>query len=234
VPKPPDIQERPPDTCPIWDTDCDDISNAVETNDANSYLNLNPSIKNANSSIAHGTPYNGWIEKAFNMVNTGTGYWHYNPEKVKAMDTDDWGVLHLINMIEGAGRNWYSDGLVPPRISVGDLSWGDASTLNFGGPWPGGDHAWHQNGLEVDVRYVRKDDEELPLNIHSNPANYDNIATMHLINRLGWNSKMALIIISPDCRIDFYDSSNIVFDSIDRKHDDHFHYRIVDPDGTDN
>ncbi len=131
---PDESSEEPTDVCPSWDTDCDSISNAVETNDANSYLNLDTNTVDANPSIAHGCPCagcgGGWIDNALNMVNTGTGYYHYNPERI---DTDDWGTLHLVNMIEGASRAWYSDNRVPPRIGVGDLSWGDKNTQQFGG-----------------------------------------------------------------------------------------------------
>ena len=119
--------ETPPDTFPSWDSDGDNISNAVETNSANSYLGLDPNSPNANPTIAHGSPCNGWIENALNLVNSGTGYYHYLG--TDPIDTDDWGVLHLINMIEGAGREWYSNGYTPPKIGVGDMSKGNADVL---------------------------------------------------------------------------------------------------------
>jgi len=231
------ITEQPPDECPWWDRDCDGISNAVETNGANSYLDLDTAVFDANPSIAHGWPCStqcvgtecGWIENALNMVNTGTGYYHYNPEKI---DRDDWGTLHLINMIEGTGRDWYNN-RPPPRIGVGDLSWGDQNTQQFGGYWS--DHICHQNGLEVDIRYVRNDGLEVGLNLGTADSIYFYVgATVALLNYLFNNSNPDKIYVSSYCR------GKIVFTGIDTVydatggHDDHFHLRIQDPDGTGN
>ncbi len=228
-PPPTDV---PPDAYPSWDTDGDDISNATETNDANSYLNLDPNTPDANPSIAHGYPWDGWIEDALNLVNQGTGYYHYNPDK-STIDTDDWGVLHLINMIEGAGRLWDWRGHIPPRIGVGDLSWGNQYTQQFGGPWPGGEHQWHQNGTEADFRYVRNDGQELGLNIGSaDSIYYDVEATVTLMEYLFANSNSIYIIVSPHCHIAFI-GITAVYDQTG-EHDNHFHLRIEDPDGTGN
>jgi len=220
--------DTPPDTCPSWDTDCDNISNAVETNSANSYLGLDPNSPNANPSIAHGYPCNGWIEKALNLVNSGTGYYHYLG--TDPIDTDDWGVLHLINMIEGAGREWYSNGYTPPKIGVGDMSKGNAETQEFGGDWRP-DHKCHQNGLEVDIRYVRNDEKEIGLDIGSaDSIYYDVDATIALMNFLIQNGSVTEIILSPYAGI----QGEVVVEDTTGKHDDHFHVEIEDPDGTGN
>lgn len=220
------ITETPPDTCPSWDTDCDNISNAVETNDANSYLGLRPDTADANPSIAHGSPCDGWIEKALNLVNSGTGYYHYLGNDI--IDTDDWGVLHLINMIEGAGRDWYGSGYTPPRMGVGDLSWGDAQTQQFGGRFD--PHECHQNGLEADFRYVRNDGQEISLNIAGpDSIYYDPGATAELMNSLIANGTITVIYIDT---VHAY----LVGDILEHRvgHSDHFHVRIEDPDGTGN
>jgi|GEM_PF-2578248 len=221
---PSDYPEQPPDACPSWDTDCDGISNATETNDANAYLNLDPDSPDANPSIAHGQPCNGSLENGLNLMNEGTGYWHYNPEKI---DYDDWGVLHLINMIEGAGREWHDNNWWPPRISVGDMS------LRYGGPFP--PHGCHENGLEVDIRYVRNDGLEVGLNLGTADSIYFDVsATVALMSYLLDNSNSIKIYLSSYCR------GKIIFTAIDTVydttggHDDHFHWRIQDPDGTGN
>ncbi|MDD3731052.1 MAG: penicillin-insensitive murein endopeptidase [candidate division Zixibacteria bacterium] len=217
IPDPNDVTDKPEDICPYYDSDCDEISNAVENNDANDYLNLNPNAKNSNPSIAHGDPCVGWLENGLNLVNTGTGYYHYNPEA----DMDDWGTLHLINMIEISGRIWNSSFKEPPRISIGDLS------LKYGGTFA--PHGCHENGLEVDIRYVRNDGQEAVLNIAKNPEYYDIEKTQFLINRLIFNAKVELI---------YCDTVNIGLKGgplVHRDgHSDHFHVRIVDPDGTSN
>lgn len=227
-PRPEQFVDYPSDGCPNWDDDCDRISDAVENEPANSYLNLDPSARNDNPSIARGTPTNGSIDNALNMVNSGPGYWHYNPEKT---NTDDWSVLHLINMIERAGREWWSEHFTPPRISVGDLSFGDASTQNFGGLFL--PHTSHQNGLDADFRYVRRDNEEEPLNIRSQSSQYDQIATSALINAIFRSGDVTLVITSPYDMIIWQDWVPMQYD-YSGNHDNHFHIRIADPDGTDN
>lgn len=222
--------EVPPDTKPYWDTDGDKISNAVETNNANSYLGLDPNVANPNPSIAHGSPCDGWIEKALNLVDAGTGYWHNRGSD--PVDTDDWGVLDFINMIEGAGRQWFGSGYTSPRITVNDLSKGDASTQQFGGPFP--PHSCHQNGLEADFRYVRNDGNEWPLDLGDTVQikYYDGVATAALMTYLFNNGNAIYIIVSPLCEIEF-ENITAVYDA-SGNHNDHFHLRIEDPDGTGN
>ena len=158
-------------------------------------------------------------------MNNETGYYRYNPEKsVKDLliDTDDWGVLHLINMIENAGRDWYDNFMTPPRIGVGDMS------LRNGGKWD--DHSSHKNGLDVDVRYVRKDHMDTTLNIRIQPSLYDSSATLSLMRYMVDNGSVQLIILSPYAGI----IGNGVIADTTGAHDNHFHVRIFDPDGTQN
>ena len=137
-------------------------------------------------------------------------------------------------MIEGTGRAWYDNYWSPPRIGIGDLSWGNKDTQEFGGPW---DHACHQNGLEVDIRYVRNDTLELPLNLGDTTQiqYYDLAGTIALIVWLFQNSNSNKIIISPYSNLDLsdLDVDTVVYDS-NGWHDNHFHLRIEDPDGTGN
>ncbi|MFQ6008664.1 MAG: hypothetical protein ACE5K8_06900 [Candidatus Zixiibacteriota bacterium] len=236
---PGDYTEQPPDYCPWWDTDCDSISNATETNDANSYLYLHPDLYDPNPSIAHGWPCStqcvgtdcGWIEKALNMVNTGTGYYHYLGYPPDPVDTDDWGVLHLINMIEGAGGDWYDYyAATKPYIGVGDLSWGDEYSESFGGYfYP---HVCHQNGLEVDIRYVRNDTLHVGLDIATADSIYfDEEKTGKLIDFLIAHANVDSIYVDA-----IHSSLDTIADFIVHKggHSDHFHVKIVDPDGTGN
>lgn len=212
--------ETPPDHCPSWDTDCDAISTATETNNANAYLNLDTSTFDPNPSLALGQPRSGTLSNGLNLVNQGPGYYHYINDD--SLDSDDWGVLHTINMIEGAGRDWLGDDMTPPRVGVGDLS------LRYGGPWP--DHSSHQNGLDVDIRYVRNDDLDTTLNIAEiDSVYYDLRATIILMNCLVDNGNIQVI---------FHDSvhSHVVGGPLMHwpGHSTHFHVRIEDPDGTSN
>jgi len=139
----------------------------------------------------------------------------------------------LLNMIEAGGRMWYSNHHIPPRVGVGDLSWGDVSTQSFGGEWPGGDHACHQNGLEVDFRYVRSDGQEIPLNIAGpDSLYYSNTETAALMTYLLANETVIVIYIDTAHAYLTDDGAGILQHW--PGHSDHFHVRIEDPDGTSN
>lgn len=227
---PSDIAQNPTDVCPWWDTDCDNISNAVETNGANSYLSLDPDSANPNPSIAHGGPYDGSIGNALNLVNSGPGYYHYI--NTDPLDSDDWGVLAMINMIEGAERQWLENRHSPPRIGIGDISWGDPSTQVFGGQFPDNDHASHENGLDVDARYIRNDGLDTTLNLLTQFALYDASATVQAIQSLFDNGDCVKIYVSQYSGL-IFENIDALFDSTGA-HDNHFHLRIQDPDGTNN
>jgi hypothetical protein len=226
-PEPGDVVVVPADTCPSWDSDCDEISDSVEVNPPNSYLCLSVTRKDANPSIALGSPLDGSIQNAINLVDTNVGYYHFLGTDED--ERDDWGTLHLVNLIEAGGRAWDDYYLgVPPRIGVGDLSKGNDATQEFGGSFP--PHSSHQNGLDVDVRYIRNDGQETPLNIGNNPEYYDVWKTETLIRCLALYANVQLVYID-SVHAGFY------IDGLTRDypgHSDHFHVRIADPDGTEN
>ncbi|MCD6249474.1 MAG: hypothetical protein J7J98_03985 [candidate division Zixibacteria bacterium] len=225
----------PPDAYPEYDIDGDGISNAVELNDANSYLGLDDQSWNANPSIAHGTPNDGWIEHALNLPDQGAGYWHNRG--TDPVDKDDWGVLSMLNMLEGAGRDWLFYREPPPVITINDISEGDETTQVFGGYWsdhPGGSH---QNGLDVDIRYIRKDNELQGLSLKTQAGRdaYDAPATARMLTDLIRNGSIIKIILSPHHSLRFPpDTSRAYVVVTDTSHDDHIHLRIEDPDGTNN
>lgn len=162
-------------------------------------------------------------------MNSGTGYYHYLG--TDGIDVDDWGVLHLINMIECAGRDWYNWNCAPPRIGVGDLSRGDKNTQSFGGYFA--PHVCHQNGIEADFRYVRNDGLEIPLNLSTSDSDsFDKYATIELFNSLFENADPIKIYVGTFLRgkIEF-EGIDTVYDAY---HNDHFHLRLQDPDGTGN
>ena len=223
----PTVIDTPPDPMPYYDTDGDGISNAVETNSANAHHGFDTTVVDANPSIAHGTPTNGWLEGGINLPDEGRGYYHHYG--IDPVDRDDWGTLTLINMVEGGGRDWMK-WYFTPRIGILDMS------LQNGGPFTNyyspsdTDHVSHQNGLDVDVRYVRNDGQETSLNIAgSDSIYYDVEATATLMNYLIANANVTLIYIDT---VHAHLTDNILHHWPGHEH--HFHVRIEDPDGTGN
>ena len=130
------------------------------------------------------------------------------------------GALELVACIENVGRKWKSSGL---QVNVMDLG------LNKGGRFS--PHRSHQNGLDVDIRYVRKDGKNGPLDIKRSRSQYDTKQTKALIN-----------IILDTCNVDviFVDMQYLGFsnDDLDSKaehlvhaqgHSNHFHMRLEKP-----
>jgi murein endopeptidase len=223
----PTVIDTPSDPMPYYDTDGDGISNAVETNSANAHHGFDTTVVDANPSIAHGTPTDGWLEGGINLPDQGRGYYHHYG--IDPVDRDDWGTLTLINMVEGGGRNWM-DLYFNPRIGILDMS------LQNGGPFTNYynpdslDHVSHQNGLDVDVRYVRNDGQEIGLDIASaDSIYYDPQATADLMNSLIQNGNVTVIFIDT---AHAHLEGDILQDL--EGHSNHFHVRIEDPDGTGN
>ena len=211
---------------------CDGLSNATETNDANSAVFLDPDNLNANPSTAHGRHCDscgqdscGYISGALNLVDAGTGYYHYNGPD--ATDTDDWGVAHLLLMIEMACRDYHRNGYPPPGVGVGDLSKGSPGSYYGGGPF---DHHCHQNGCDVDIRYIRNDGLNWGLNIAEDPDSFDEYKTRKLISFLiEWGEVEAILLDANSTSIYV---PGITFHA--NGHSDHIHVRMADPDGTEN
>src|SRR5256885_874419 len=129
-----------------WDRDGDSLSTSVEVDSVNVRLyHFDTTRVDANPSIAHGTRSSGTLSGGIHLPDAGFGYYHYYG--TDPLNTDDWGTLALVNTIEGAARCW------TPRTRR-NYRPGDMSLINGGTFSP---HVDHQNGLDVDVRYVRND-----------------------------------------------------------------------------
>lgn len=157
--------------------------------------------------IAGGTYTDGCLINGRQLIDEGAGYYHYLGEDDPG--TDNWGTNELLDFIKDVGRNW---GLLRTRIGILDLS------LRKGGPFP--PHTAHQNGLDVDVRYVRIDLESLPVTIYS--EDYDQDLSRELIK--AFLDSGASVIFSSDNGL--LDISGVSFVP---QHDDHFHVRLPYP-----
>lgn len=193
-------------------------------------------------SRALGRPTAGSIFNAINLPDSQAGYRHHYGVLADKPDKDDWGVLALINQIEAVAAAWRDptrpcivpkDNPNPPELfQVGDLSKGTASTRNFGGYWS--DHpSSHQNGLDVDLRFIRTDHDTLPLHLDGPSAiYYDRGATADLMWCFLYQPNVILLTVdSVLARVDFENDPRIEHRT---DHRDHFHIRIKDPDGTTN
>lgn len=214
--------EKPHDIVLPWDWDGDGLSDCVETNNANAHHNFNSFQSNQNPSLAHGLPWNGTLGGGINICDAITGYYHFLG--TDPVNSDDWGTLALIQVLEAAGREWN-------KYFQFDFGFGDMS-LQTGGNFP--PHISHQNGLDVDMRYIRTDGSQQPLNIATQPSLYDVDATVDLMNILIYAGEGTVTDIFVDTNYaQIMNASGNILKHADG-HTDHFHVRIQDPDGTNN
>ena len=194
-----------------YDTDGDGISDPIEAlNAKRRYADLLTGRCDDNPTEVVGRPNKGKISGALNLPDKGDGYVHFLG--TDASDKDDWGSLTLLTCIEQVGRRLKETGIT---LNVGDLS------LREGGRFP--PHASHQNGLDIDLRYVRRDRRSAPLDLRYQRKAYDAEATKKVIT--------AFLALCP-VRLVFMDVQRIGFDLEDnrifhaRGHSNHAHIRL--------
>lgn len=202
-----------------WDSDGDGLSDAVERNNAGEgYHDFRLDRCEDNPSRAIGTWYEGHLEAGINLSDRGTGYLHNRGGD--AVDSDDWGELTMISCLEAAGRAFEETGL---RLNVNDLS------RRRGRHFP--PHRSHRNGLDADLRYVRLDGRDAPLDLRFHPEAYDADATQEL---------MRLFVELCPVEVIFVDLDRLGFDNhaLGRRqqflrhasgHSNHFHLRLRSP-----
>lgn len=153
----------------FYDRDGDGISDAVETNNRRSaYADLKIGRCDDDPSRSIGRPHEGRIDGSLNLPDVGQGYRHFRGRD--PTDADDWGSLVLLTCVERVGRALRAKNI---RLDVGDLS------QRGGGRFP--PHVSHQNGLDMDVRYVRKDRKTGPLDLRWQASEYDPVGTKLLV-----------------------------------------------------
>ena len=237
-------------TCgPAWDSDNDTISTATEMNPTNrignypiaGFYSFDTLRWDLNLSIARGAFESGSLDNGMNLKDDNTGYTHSIYRGCDGVDIDDWGTRKLLGLIEGSGRTWDSwlSPATRPRMQTGDMS------LRTGGLFAtcGDPHSWHRNGLDVDVRYVRKNGAEGALDIcdPNQNAAYDTSATLKLFAAIvvengdstDGKAWVDMILADTTC-LGFVNDPKDPYIVHDSGHRDHFHVRIRDPDGPNN
>jgi hypothetical protein len=166
---------------------------------------------------------------------SGQGFYHYWGDDTAPNYIDDYGGAESsVGLVKKVGTLWYQNHANQP-FGVGDISRQNGGQfLNAITGLP--DHAEHWNGLDVDVRYVGKDNYVGPLDLaNTNQLTnvYDRTKTIELMNLFATNASLYRIIVDPNAGISSADvpGATIVIDDVQRKHHHHFHVSLNDPDG---
>jgi murein endopeptidase len=108
-------------------------------------------------SVAVGVPADGRLVRGVKLPPEGVDFFTWDPvlHRVPNRASRRWGTDRLVRVLLQVLREYAEAHPAAPRVGIGDLS------LRRGGPFPPV-HATHQNGLDADVYYPRRDRKERP------------------------------------------------------------------------
>lgn len=171
-------------------------------------------IDDSQSCTHNGTPTSGSLSNGSSLVDSGVGYYHFLGSD--PVNTDDWGCLGWsLSKVMTAGA-WWSSQYSSPRMGVGDIS---LATGGYFAP-----HSSHQNGLDVDMRYVRNNGTEGPIDFDGSTSSlYDEDMTQELVTQYCAQGATNIFV---DSRAGL--TGSCVQNA--SGHHNHFHVRFSDPD----
>ena len=111
-------------------------------------------------SRAVGKPYAGRLVRGIQLSAEGAEFVTWDPilKRTPNRDWRRWGTDRLLETIAGVLARYRESNPDAPRVVIGDLSRPRGGDFGPQYGWPG--HASHQNGLDVDVYYPRRDRRE--------------------------------------------------------------------------
>ena len=169
-------------------------------------------------SRAVGLPYAGHLTKGVQLPAQGVDYvsWDGVLDRTPNRPWRRYGTDRLVRTVLAVATEWRSANPGAPRLLVGDLSRPKGGP--FGSDYGGLGHASHQNGLDVDIYYPRKDREEIA---PSRPSQIDRALAQDLVDRLVRHGAL-FAFVGPNTGL--HGPPSVVKPL--QYHDDHVHLRI--------
>jgi Penicillin-insensitive murein endopeptidase len=168
-------------------------------------------------SEALGLPWHGRLRRGVLLPAFGRDYVTWDPPLWRYPNAPDrrWGTARLIQTLLFVLQGYHRAHPHAPPVLVGDLARPHGG--RFGSRYGGLGHASHQNGLDVDVLYPRKDGKELP----AGPADIDHRLAQDLVNRFV-GAYAQFVFVGPHTGL--HGRKGVVETLVN--HDDHMHVRI--------
>jgi len=109
-----------------------------------------------------GLPYAGGLKRGVQLPAEGDAYFTWDPVRKTTPNRGwrRWGTDRLVRTTLRIARRYTRDNPSAPRLTIGDLSRPRGG--DFGPRYGSIGHASHQNGLDVDIYYPRRDGRERP------------------------------------------------------------------------
>jgi D-alanyl-D-alanine carboxypeptidase len=169
-------------------------------------------------SIAVGAPTDGRLVKGVQLPSEGRHFFTWDPVGKRSPNRGyrRYGTDRLIRIVLRVLRTYRSEHPAAPRVAVGDLSRRHGG--DFGPRFGGLGHSSHQNGLDVDIYYPRRDrHERSPLS----PRQIDRALAQDLVDRFV-RAGAEYVFVGP--RTGLTGPRRVV--QVLVHHDDHMHVRI--------
>jgi murein endopeptidase len=172
-------------------------------------------------SIAVGVPWHGRLERGVQLPAAGTDFVTWDPILRVSPNREwrRWGTDALIVLLDTVTREFREAHPDVPPILIADLSRPKGGP--FGRRYGGLGHGSHQNGLDADVMYPRRDRAPLAA---LRPSEVDRALAQDLVDRFRAAGAVRLFV-GPHLHL--HGPRSIVVPLV--HHDDHVHVRIANP-----
>jgi murein endopeptidase len=169
-------------------------------------------------SKAVGLPYAGRLERGVRLPAEADTYftWDGVRKRVPNRPWRRWGTDRLIRTTLRVARRYKRENPGAPRLTIGDLSRPHGG--DFGPQYGSIGHASHQNGLDMDVYYPRRDGRERP---PSRPSQVDMRLSQKLVDMFV-AAGAERVFVGPS--LDLRGPRRIVTPLV--HHDNHLHLRL--------
>jgi murein endopeptidase len=174
-------------------------------------------------SVAVGKPWDGFLEHGVQLPEGGADFvtWdvvlHQSPNR----GWRRWGTQELLAVLESVTREFRAAHPGVPRVLISDLSRSHGGP--FGRRYGGLGHDSHQNGLDADVMYPRRDGL---LRAPIRPSQVDRTLAQDLVDRF-LRAGAVQLFVGPHLHLSGPRDVVVAL----AHHDDHVHVRIPTPAG---
>jgi murein endopeptidase len=169
-------------------------------------------------SEAVGLPYAGRLKRGVQLPAEGDTYFTWDPIRKTTPNRGwrRWGTNRLVRLTLQVARRYAREHPRAPRLTIGDLSRPRGG--DFGPQYGAIGHASHQNGLDVDIYYPRRDGRERP---PGRPSQVDLRLSQTLVDMFV-ASGAEKVFVGPS--LDLRGPSRVVAPLV--HHDNHIHVRL--------
>jgi protein MpaA len=171
-------------------------------------------------SRSHGVPWDGSLAGGVRLEASGDHFFTWDPVRKRSPNREwrRYGNARLVRTVSRVLAEYAAANPGAPRVGIGDLSRRGGG--DFGPRFGGIGHASHQNGLDVDVYYPRRDGRELPPRA---PRQIDRRLAQDLVGRFV-EAGAAKVFVGPSTGLR---GPPAIVEVLPAYHDNHMHVRLV-------